>query len=138
MPEQTNAGEEHCHTMLVSGLDDLAISNGAARVNYRGDADLVSRVDAITEREECIRDEQRTPRPVSRATSGDSHRFDSTGLSRADADGGETGLSGMNEHDAVTLHLRTYGDTERCQFANLRIDLCFRPPVASEVLRETR
>ena len=54
MPEQTNAGEEHCHAVLVSGLDDFGVPDRAAGVNDRGDANLVSRVDAVTEREECI------------------------------------------------------------------------------------
>ena len=54
MPEQTDAGEEHSHAVLVSGLDDLGVPDRAAGVNDRGDANLVRRVDAIPEREECI------------------------------------------------------------------------------------
>ena len=54
MPEQTDAGEEHSHAVLVGGLDDLGIPNRTAWMNYRGDANFVSGVDAITEWEERV------------------------------------------------------------------------------------
>src|SRR3546814_9999322 len=58
--EVANTGKYHRHAGLVGGGDHFRIAHRATRLDHRGDAGLRGGVDAIAEREECVRCHDRT------------------------------------------------------------------------------
>jgi hypothetical protein len=54
MEEETLAGEEHRHAVLVCGIDAFLIAHRASRLNHRCHTYLVRGIDAITEWEEGV------------------------------------------------------------------------------------
>jgi hypothetical protein len=55
MPEVPHARQDHCQALVVSGLDDLRVAHGAARLNDGGGSGFGSREQTVGEWEEGIR-----------------------------------------------------------------------------------
>ena len=54
MVEQTHARKRHYHTVLVAGVDNNVVTNGAAGLCYVGNTALLCPLDIITEGEEGV------------------------------------------------------------------------------------
>ena len=52
--EQTNAGEGHCYSVFVAGLDDIVVAYRASGLSYILNAALVCTLNVVAEREECV------------------------------------------------------------------------------------
>ena len=55
MMEQTDSGEAHHHSVLITRFDHMIVSNGAARLRYISDAASVGPFYIVSKREERIR-----------------------------------------------------------------------------------
>ena len=71
MPEMPHAGEEHGDPVLIGGLDDLFVANAAAGLDDGGYARFGGGIDAVTEGEEGIRSQHRSPDRKQRLLDGD-------------------------------------------------------------------
>lgn len=58
MVEKTKTGEGHRNAVAVAGLNDLIISNRAARLGDVGDTALSCTLDIVSEGEESVRSER--------------------------------------------------------------------------------
>ena len=54
MMEQTNAGERHCDTIFVAGLDHMVVANGAAGLCDIVDTAFMRPFDVVAEGEEGV------------------------------------------------------------------------------------
>ena len=54
MPEMTNSGEHHRHSMLVGSCDHFFVPHGTARLDHGRDAGPARGVDAVAEWEEGV------------------------------------------------------------------------------------
>lgn len=52
--EQSESGECHDHIVLVAGLDDIVVTDGAACFRYILNTALASSLDVVAEREESV------------------------------------------------------------------------------------
>lgn len=52
--EQADSCERHNHTVFVTGVNDIVITNGTARLCHVFDTALVRSLDIVTKREECV------------------------------------------------------------------------------------
>src|SRR3546814_3949232 len=87
--EVANTGKYHRHAGLVGGGDHFRIAHRATRLDHRGDAGLRGGVDAVAEREECVRCHDRTRQfelLVTGLYAGDLCRIDTAHPAGADAD----------------------------------------------------
>ena len=55
--EQPDAAECHCDAVLVAGVDDLLVADGAAGLDDGRHAGTACALDVVAEGEECIRAE---------------------------------------------------------------------------------
>ena len=54
MVEQADAGECHCDAVFVTGIDNVIVTDGAARLCDILNAGTFCTLDVIAEREECV------------------------------------------------------------------------------------
>src|SRR5947208_6198981 len=89
VPEVAVSGEDHGHTVLLGGGDDLFVSNGPTRLDHRGDPRLAGTVKAVAEREEGVRGQDGPAGPLSRGPGRDVHRGHAVHLSGPDPHRGQ-------------------------------------------------
>ena len=54
MVEQADAGEGHCHIVLVAGLNDIVVSDGTARLSDVLNAAAVRPFDVVAKGKKCV------------------------------------------------------------------------------------
>ncbi len=53
--EQPDAAECHCDAVLIAGVDDLLVADGAAGLDDGSNAGAAGPLDVVAEGEECVR-----------------------------------------------------------------------------------
>src|SRR5690606_8394791 len=90
VPEVAHAGKYHGHAVFIGGGNDLVVAHGTARLDHRRDAGSYGGIDAVAEREECVRGHHRTAHletGMFGLDGGDARRIDAAHLAGAHADG---------------------------------------------------